>query len=404
MRGLFQSLPPFAPDYSGVCSTIFDLGGLAVIYDAGGCTGTFTGYDEPRWFGSSSAIFCAGLREVDAVLGDDEKFLKGLRVAASTLDRRFIAVIGSPGPMVIGTDYQALASIASKLTGLPAMAFDTDGIQYYDVGVSLALQALGKTFVKPTIRKTPNTVNILGATPLDFGKGRQLKELISLLRHAGLKILSIWAMNSSLEKIAASAEASVNLVISRSGLEAARYLEKSFGMPYLVGVPVGRKQSTYLFEQLQGKSPSAPETKRNRRGKALVIGEQVLSNAIRNCLEMDFGVKEVIVASYFSLDDALRREGDVALEEERDLSLLTQELNFDIIIGDPLYRELVKEAESCRFLPVPHIALSSRLYWENEFSLIGENGVQMLQPTCSSMYEGGISVFQPLARTAVRFS
>ncbi|PID57625.1 hypothetical protein CSB45_07315 [candidate division KSB3 bacterium] len=39
MRGLFHILPPFAPDYSGVCSTIFDLDGLAVIYDVGDVPG-----------------------------------------------------------------------------------------------------------------------------------------------------------------------------------------------------------------------------------------------------------------------------------------------------------------------------------------------------------------------------
>ncbi len=379
MRGLFHILPPFAPDYSGVCSTIFELDGLAVIYDAGGCTGTFTGYDDPRWFGSSSAIFCGNLREIDAVLGNDEKFIERLQLSAKSLKKRFIAVIGSPGPMVIGTDYHALASLASQLTGLPALAFDTNGIRYYDIGVSLALKALAETFVQPPCRKTPNTVNLIGATPLDFGKGRQIRELTALLNYSGFQVHSIWAMGSTLDKIATSAEAALNLVISSSGLGAARYLEKEFGMPYIIGMPVGRAQSEHFFEQLRRKSPSRPSRKRGRRGTALVIGEQVLSNAIRTCLEIDFGVKEVTVASYFGLDDALTREGDVALVEECDLSKLTQTKDFDMIIGDPLYRDLVKGSKTCRFLPVPHIALSSRLYWDNEFSLIGENGAQMLQ-------------------------
>ena len=69
-------LPPFAPDYSGVCSTLFELNGIVVIHDAGGCTGNYTGYDEPRWYGSKSAIFCSGLREMDAVLGLDNDFIE----------------------------------------------------------------------------------------------------------------------------------------------------------------------------------------------------------------------------------------------------------------------------------------------------------------------------------------
>ncbi|MFQ9086536.1 MAG: hypothetical protein ACLR6H_07100 [Roseburia sp.] len=47
----------------------FDLGGIIVMHDASGCTGNYTGYDEPRWIGSKSAVFCSGLRRIDAVMG-----------------------------------------------------------------------------------------------------------------------------------------------------------------------------------------------------------------------------------------------------------------------------------------------------------------------------------------------
>ena len=50
MRKLCIKLPPFAPDYSGVCSALYELGGMSVIHDASGCTGNYTGFDEPRWY------------------------------------------------------------------------------------------------------------------------------------------------------------------------------------------------------------------------------------------------------------------------------------------------------------------------------------------------------------------
>lgn len=389
MKGLFKVLPPFAPDYSGVCSTLFELGGIAVIYDAGGCTGNFTGYDEPRWFGSSSAIFSGELREIDAVLGDDEKFIQKLSAAAKSLERSFVAILGSPAPMVMGTDYKALADIVSEQTGLPAFFFDTNGIEYYDQGISMALTALARTIVKQAPQKKPNTVNIIGATPLDFGKGRQIEELVAFLEHEGVRIHSIWAMGSSLDAIANSAEAALNIVISRSGLEAARYLRETMEMPYIVGVPVGHAQSAYFPERLNGRAIHEHEPDDEQgTGTVLVLGEQVLCNAIRTCLEMDFGFRHVTVASYFAMDKALTRQGDVLLVEERDLSALTQRGNFDVIIGDPLYRELVVGAKPYRFIAVPHIALSSRLYWEHEFSLIGEKGAQMLQEALASPASG----------------
>ena len=66
MRGLRKYLTPFAPDQSGAVSVLFELGGIVVICDAGGCTGNVCGFDEPRWFEQKSAIFSAGLRDMDA--------------------------------------------------------------------------------------------------------------------------------------------------------------------------------------------------------------------------------------------------------------------------------------------------------------------------------------------------
>ena len=66
MRGLRKYLTPFAPDQSGAVSVLYEFGGIIVICDAGGCTGNICGFDEPRWFESKSALFSAGLRDMDA--------------------------------------------------------------------------------------------------------------------------------------------------------------------------------------------------------------------------------------------------------------------------------------------------------------------------------------------------
>ena len=78
MKGLRKYLTPFAPDQSGAVSVLYDLGGIIVICDAGGCTGNICGFDEPRWFETSSAVFSAGLRDMDAILGRDDKLVEKL--------------------------------------------------------------------------------------------------------------------------------------------------------------------------------------------------------------------------------------------------------------------------------------------------------------------------------------
>ena len=76
MSRLCVRMLPLAPDYSGAASVLFDLGGIVVMHDASGCTGNYTSYDEPRWFGSRSSVFCSGLRRSDAVLGNDDKYIE----------------------------------------------------------------------------------------------------------------------------------------------------------------------------------------------------------------------------------------------------------------------------------------------------------------------------------------
>ena len=69
MRRLFRYLSPFTPDQSGAASVLFELGGIIIICDAGGCAGNVCGFDEPRFQMQKSAVFSACLRDMDAKIG-----------------------------------------------------------------------------------------------------------------------------------------------------------------------------------------------------------------------------------------------------------------------------------------------------------------------------------------------
>ena len=109
MKQISLQLPPFAPDYSGACSALFELGGMIVIHDACGCTGNYTGFDEPRWYDGESQVYCSALRQMDAIMGDDEKLIGRVLRAAEDMHPKFIALMGSPVPTVIGTDFAGIA-------------------------------------------------------------------------------------------------------------------------------------------------------------------------------------------------------------------------------------------------------------------------------------------------------
>ena len=84
----------YTADVSGVCSALYELGGMTVIHDPSGCNSTYSTHDEPRWFEQKSAIFSAGLRDMDAILGRDDRLVAKLADAARKVDATFAAVIG----------------------------------------------------------------------------------------------------------------------------------------------------------------------------------------------------------------------------------------------------------------------------------------------------------------------
>ena len=76
-------LSTYTADVSGVCSALFELGGMTVMHDASGCNSTYNTHDEPRWYDSDSLVFLSGLTEMEAILGDDQRLSADIVAAAS---------------------------------------------------------------------------------------------------------------------------------------------------------------------------------------------------------------------------------------------------------------------------------------------------------------------------------
>ena len=122
MPKLSLALPPFAPDTAGAASVLYPLGGMTVIVDAGGCAGNICGFDEPRWLHTKSAVFSAGLRDMDAIMGRDANLVAKIREAAAELTVSFVGLVSTPVPAIIATDFRAVCRMVEKETGLPTIA------------------------------------------------------------------------------------------------------------------------------------------------------------------------------------------------------------------------------------------------------------------------------------------
>ena len=356
VRGLWKGLTPFAPDQSGAASVFYELGGILVICDAGGCTGNVCGFDEPRWFGERSAIFSAGLRDMDAILGRDDRLVAKLTDAAEKIDANFAAVIGTPVPAVIATDYRALQRMCEKKTNLPILTVDTNGMELYDVGEEKAWLTLFKIFAGKDVASQKEAseeddsskkmkIGVLGLTPHDVSD-LNIEKKFRKSENENTHYIC-YGMRAGIDKVKTAGSADKNLVVAPAALETAKYLEKEFGTPYEVGYP-------FVDELI-------PELGYERK-KILIIHQQVIANDIRQEIRTrsDEQNTEVTVASWFMMKSELSEEGDLSLKEEMDYCKLVQNGNYDIVFADENMRGLVPGFKGT-FVNIRHFAVSGKL-------------------------------------------
>lgn len=391
MKQTASIISTYSADVMGVCSALFELGGMTIMHDASGCNSTYTTHDEPRWYDMDSMVYISGISEIEAIMGDDEKLIGDIEDAASELHPAFIAIAGTPIPTMVGFDFEAVAEVIEMRTGIPTFGFPTTGMNTYIHGASMALGGIAERFVEAPeedpepLEGRKLRVNILGLTPLDFSVNGQDGSIVRWLEDEGFEVVSRWAMGSTLDEIRRSAQADVNLVVSAAGYGAARVLFERFGMPYAIGVPAGNElpglladlirikvqefrndgQNSATFESreisidsgvfLDGSTGRDGST--YEQGFAAVIGEGVSSLSIASSIEMECGIPAKVLCATECPEDILR-ECDRMTPDEDDI--IPELHGAAYVIADPLYKPIVPQG--AKFIPLPSEAFSGRIY------------------------------------------
>ena len=388
MKKLLKYLSPFAPDQSGACGVLYELGGLIVICDAGGCAGNICGFDEPRWFTKRSAVFSAGLRDMDAIMGRDDKLIEKLAKAQESLNGEFSAIVGTPVPAVIATDMKALKRMAEKKLNVPCLAIYCDGTKYYDEGEEEAWLQLFKEFASKestndeedsvncnkinivsqsdpfdfskngNIEKVRHNIGIIGATPLETGYADE-----KLLRDAcskyGIESPVIFGIRSeangqnALEEVKnAPLTCKKNLVVSPAGLKTAKYLEDNFNIPYEVAFP-------FIPEEVKENAGKIDVT----TSRVLIVHTQFAANELRKIMTKNTSKQAVIdCASFFMQADKYTEPGDFHLSGEDDLWEVAESGKYDVVIADADMENLFRAAGfEGTFINYPHFAISGNM-------------------------------------------
>ncbi len=361
MKQTARIISTYSADTFGVCSALFELGGMVIMHDASGCNSTYTTHDEPRWYDMDSMVYISGLSEMEAIMGDDEKLIGDIVEAAENLQPKFIAIAGTPIPAMTGFDYTAVAELVEDRTGIPTFGFATTGMNTYVAGASMAFEGIARRFVKKDVEKTTHlSANILGLTPLDFSVNGSDKSMVHFLKNAGFEVISKWAMGSSLEELMEAGRASVNLVVSATGLGVAKVLKEMFGTPYVIGTPIGAAYQEELKNVLLEVANGAVvelEMSNLPNSEIAVIGEGVTSVSLAQAIELEYA-KGVKVLCATECDKKLLRNKDVITADEEDVIEALEGMK--MVIADPLYRPICPK--DAKFIPLPAECFSGRIY------------------------------------------
>lgn len=404
MRQTARIISTYSADVFGVCSALFELGGMTVMHDASGCNSTYTTHDEPRWYDMDSMVYLSGLSEMEAVMGDDEKLIRDIADAAVQLKPKFIAIAGTPIPTMTGFDFAAVAHLIEQETGIPSFGFPTTGMNTYIHGASMALEGIARRFVREAEKGGPVReaeaggsareagsalsgrkirVNILGLTPLDFSVNGQDGSIAAFLEESGFTVQSRWAMGCSLEELSRAGEADVNLVVSAAGLGAARALHERFGIPQVVGLPIGAQQRAALARDIElsaqdkesrvchpegtdrpaGGQPAetgslaGDPSDGDSAGSIAVIGEGITSLALAQALSCAGALKTRVLCATECGDGILRKPDRMTPDED---DIIPELAGAKVVIADPLYKPVCPEGAG--FVPLPSEAFSGRIY------------------------------------------
>lgn len=279
----------YTADVSGVCSALYELGGMTVIHDPSGCNSTYSTHDEPRWFDTDSLMFVSGLDEMTAVLGDDNVLIDDVTHAVRDLKPCFVTLCSGSIPHIIAFDCKGVAHLLEKRTGVPMLPVATTGNRSYVAGVGAALTEWVKRFADPlespyrvgssgspdcsayTLEGAAGpescagkklngaadpeacgnesfSVNLLGVTPLDFSINGNVDAMRKVFEDAGIPVNCCAAMGESFDSLRHIFRASVNVVVSSCGRRLARYMEQTAGIPYVEGTPIGAYGAARLPE------------------------------------------------------------------------------------------------------------------------------------------------------------
>lgn len=249
---------PVANDRMGMIWTLSSIEGACIIeFGPAGTThygievvGSLNGDDKAK-------IYSTHMDQSDITFGKYDRLEKSILEVDENMKPKYIFVMASSVSSVIGADVSSVCTMLEDKVSANLIPITTAGFKDdYNVGVENALMMIVKNMVKSreelNIEESNQRYNIIGS---NIDKYNFLSDVNELERMMDVifdkKVNTTFTAYTSVEQIERASLASLNIVIRKEGLKAAKFMEKKFGIPYVYVNMYGLKNSIKLIDTVK---------------------------------------------------------------------------------------------------------------------------------------------------------
>lgn len=179
--------------------------------------------------------FSTDMQDSDVIFGGEKKLRQAIQEAYDIFKPKAISVHATCPVGLIGDDIQAVARDMTQKTGTLVIAFNCEGYKgvsqsggHHIANNKLFEQVVGKDDSKHVEEKF--VVNILG----EYNIGGDAWEIERVFAKCGIRILSTFSGDGSIDEMRRSHQANLNLVMCHRSINyMAEMMETAFGIPWI---------------------------------------------------------------------------------------------------------------------------------------------------------------------------
>lgn len=196
-----------------------------------------------------SAIYTTSLDEQDVIFGAEGKLTSAIEELDRRLSPDLIFVLSCCASSIIGEDMESACRAArgrARVIGFESGGFEGD----HHTAYGETLSRLAEELSRPAGTPRPASVNLVGM----LRGGPDLRELKRVLALAGIGVRGVLSADATLRDLEGLGEAALNIVVCEpAGRDAALFLEKRFGTPFIIEeLPIGFTATLRFLEHVGG--------------------------------------------------------------------------------------------------------------------------------------------------------